>query len=79
MAVQLTASRSGSTVSVQATNNGSTAQTLRASVRVHLFNGEEETVETNVATVQPGSTVVLYAQASAPVKYVVDGPDPLDV
>lgn len=77
MAVQLSASHSGTTVTVQAVNGGSTAQTVSASLRVHLMNGTEEVVETNVATIPPNSTVLLHAQASGPVKYVVDGPDPI--
>ena len=77
MAVQMTASFSGSNVTVQATNNGSTPQTVSASVRVHLFSGAEESVDTNVATVPPGSTVTLHGQASGPVKYIIDGPDPM--
>jgi len=75
--VQLTASHSGSTVNVQATNTSSGAVTLSAKVLVLLENDTKETVFTNTATVLQNGTVILVGQATGPVKHIIDDPEPI--
>jgi hypothetical protein len=77
MAVQLTASFSGRTVNVEATNTGSASVTLSAKVDVLLEDDTKETVYTNTATVEPNAKATLVGQASKNITEIIDEPEPI--
>lgn len=76
MALQLSATISGSTVTVSVHNTGPSPRTTRVRVVVHLQTGGDETLESGSVTVQPNETIEVPLQASGPVEYIMDGPDP---